>query len=88
MDDRAERWWKWVLRGLGVLGFFFLLYLKLVSHQDPSVSFYVLLSGLLGLPNVIAYQLRVNRRTREDDSQDDDDQDPDDDHEARHGYVP
>lgn len=85
MDDRLERGWKWVLRGLGVLGFLYLLTFK----PDVPVAFYVLLSGLLGLPNVIAYQLRMNRQAkREDEPAPPDDSDPDDAHKSKHGYVP
>jgi hypothetical protein len=86
MDDRAEQAWKWFLRGLGVLGFFFLLGLKTLSHQDPAVQYFVLVAGLLGLPNVISYQLRINREQRR--SRGEDDSDPDQEHKERHGYVP
>ena len=86
MDDRAEQAWKWFLRGLGVLGFFFLLGLKAISHQDPAVQYFVLVAGLLGLPNVISYQLRMNREQRR--VREDDESDPDQEHEKRHGYVP
>jgi hypothetical protein len=90
MDDRAERAWKWFLRGLGVLSFFFLLGIKAIGHQDPGVQYFVLTAGLLGLPNVISYQLKINReqRSRNDDEDDDGPPDPDDSHKKRHGYVP
>lgn len=87
MDDRAEQAWKWFLRGLGVLGFFFLLWLKAVAHQDPAVQYFVLTAGLLGLPNVIAYQLRMNRSNRRAETQEDE-PDPDSEHKKRHGYIP
>lgn len=87
MDDRAERAWKWFLRGLGVLSFFFLLGIKAIGHQDPGVQYFVLTAGLLGLPNVISYQLKMNRENRRS-SRQDDEPDPDKTHEERHGYVP
>ena len=86
MDDRAEQAWKWFLRGLGVLGFFFLLGLRVFADQDPAVQYFVLDAGLLGLPNVISSQLRMNRESRR--SRQDDESDPDTQHEKRHGYVP
>lgn len=64
MDERAETAWKWALRGLGVFGFIVLV----AFWRDAPVAFYVLLGGLLGLPNVISYQLalsRENQRLRE-----------------------
>lgn len=89
MDDRAERAWKWFLRGLGVLSFFFLLGIKAIGHQDPGVQYFVLTAGLLGLPNVISYQLKMNREARRDKHDDEaEPPDPDDSHEKRHGYVP
>lgn len=57
MDERAERAWKWLLRGLGVVGFAFLL----ITDRDAPVAFYVLLGGLLGLPNIISYQMALNK---------------------------
>lgn len=59
-DESAETFWKWLLRALGVIGFGFLL----VTDPDAPVAFYVLLGGLLGLPNVIQYQLALNRQNK------------------------
>ena len=59
MDARSELIWKWVLRALGVAGFTYLI----VSDANAPVAFYVLLGGLLGLPNVIQYQLALNRES-------------------------
>lgn len=63
MDERLESGWKWVLRGLGIVGF---LYLIIVFKTEAPVAFYVLLTGLLGLPNIIDYQLKINRRRRQE----------------------
>lgn len=60
MDERAERAWKWLLRTLGVVGFGYLL----AVNPDAPVAFYVLLAGLLGLPNIISYQMALNREQR------------------------
>lgn len=73
--------------------FFFLLGIKAIGHQDPGVQYFVLTAGLLGLPNVISYQLKMNREARRERSQDDETPpphhpDPDESHEERHGYVP
>lgn len=56
-NERMETLWKWVLRCLGLLGFFYLI----INRPDAPVAFYVLLAGLLGLPNIIGYQIAVNR---------------------------
>jgi TctA family transporter len=85
MDDRLETGWKWVLRGLGILGFFYLM-----ANQDANPAFYVLDAGLLGLPNVIELQRRMNREARRERSleRSEEDDDPDEHHRAKHGYVP
>lgn len=60
MDDRAEKAWKWLLRGLGIVGFGYLL----IKDPNAPVAFYVLLAGLLGLPSVISYQLSLNKEQK------------------------
>lgn len=72
-NDRLEAAWKWVLRALGIVGFIYLI----TAKPDAPVAFYVLLAGLLGLPNVIAYQIALNRSEATDDA-----------HKDEHGYVP
>jgi hypothetical protein len=63
MDAQLEVAWKWALRFLGVVGFVYLLAYK----PTWPIAAYALLGGLLGLPNVIAYQQRVNREARKRD---------------------
>lgn len=45
---------------MGLVGFVYLL----ASDPQAPVAFYVLLGGLLGLPNVIEYQMALNRERR------------------------
>jgi hypothetical protein len=56
-----EDGWKWALRGLGVVGF---AYLLAINPEAPSYA-YLLIGALLGLDRVIDKQIRVNRRERE-----------------------
>jgi len=72
MDQTLEKGWKWVLRAMGVAGFIYLAF-----KDEAPVAFYVLLAGLLGLPNVIAYQISANRASAEEAA-----------HEEKHGYIP
>jgi hypothetical protein len=62
MDKKAEVLWKWILRGLGIGGFIFLL----LNDLRAPVAYYVFLAGLLGLPNIISLQqeLRREQKTR------------------------
>lgn len=46
-----------MLRLLGIIGFGYLV----LYNPNAPVAFYVLLAGLLGLPNIIGYQIDINR---------------------------
>jgi hypothetical protein len=57
--ERGETAWKWSLRLMGVVGFVYLL-----DSDSTAPGLYILVAGLLGLPNILAYQLEQNRRRR------------------------
>lgn len=58
-ENRAERAWRWLCRGLAVIGFGFLL--ATVGFNAPWGA-YVLLLGLFFGPEVVRGQIQINRR--------------------------
>lgn len=50
LDQRAEKLWKWILRGAGVLAF---AYVLIVMHGDVALGAWVIIGGLIGLPNAL-----------------------------------
>lgn len=50
LDARAEKAWKWILRGAGVAAF---IYVLTVMHGNVALGAYVIIGGLIGLPNAL-----------------------------------
>lgn len=61
LDQRAETLWKWALRLVGLSAFVYVL----IQGQDVPVAVYVLIGGLIGLPNVVSLQQLLNQRKQE-----------------------
>lgn len=51
LEQKAEALWKWALRGAGLLAFSYVL---IVMHGDIALGAYVIIGGLIGLPNVVS----------------------------------
>lgn len=62
-DGRAEEAWKWLCRGLAVIGYGVLL--LTVGFRAP-IGGYLLLLALFFGPEVILGQLQINRRSKRD----------------------
>jgi hypothetical protein len=60
-DAKLELVWKWVLRLAGMAAFVYILLNK--GGQAP-VAVYVLIGGLIGLPNVVSWQQVLNGREK------------------------
>jgi hypothetical protein len=63
MNDRADQAWRWLCRGLAVVGFGYLL--ATVGFNAPWGAFLLLL-GLFFGPEVISGQLQINRKVNGD----------------------
>jgi hypothetical protein len=50
LDQRAERAWKWMLRGMGLAAFGYVL---VVMHGNVPLGAWILIGGLIGLPNAL-----------------------------------
>lgn len=50
LDERAETAWKWILRGGGMAA---LWYVLLVMHGEVALGAWVIIGGLIGLPNAL-----------------------------------
>lgn len=50
LDERLEKLWKWGMRVLGSTGF---IYVMLVEHGDVQLGAWVIIGGLIGLPNAL-----------------------------------
>lgn len=57
-DQRAEVAWKWLLRLAGLTAF---LYVLLFKGGDVPLGVFVLIGGLIGLPNVVSLQQVLNK---------------------------
>lgn len=66
MADRAEQAWRWVLRGLGIALLTAAATVDLATHQEVPVALYVLIGGLLGLPDVWGAQRALNRIAKDE----------------------
>lgn len=55
-DQRAETLWKWILRGAGVLAF---AYVLIVMKGDVPLGAWVIIGGLIGLPNALPFTAMV-----------------------------
>jgi hypothetical protein len=60
-EQRAETAWKWLLRLAGLGAF---LYVLIFRGGDVPLGIFVLIGGLIGLPNVISLQQMLNREDR------------------------
>jgi hypothetical protein len=58
-DARGEILWKWMLRIVGVATF---IYILLVMKGDAPAAVFVIVGGLIGLPNVVSLQQALNQR--------------------------
>lgn len=58
--SRAEAGWRWLCRGLAVVGFVFLL--AVVGLDRAPWGAYMLLIGLFFGPEVISGQLKINQQ--------------------------
>lgn len=58
-EQRAETLWKWALRLAGIAAF---AYILVVKGGDVALGAYVLVGGLIGLPNVIGLQQLLNAK--------------------------
>lgn len=67
-DARAELLWKWVLRSVGLATF---LYILLARNGDVPAAVFVIVGGLIGLPNVISWQQALNEKISSGDAEDD-----------------
>lgn len=56
-ERTADLLWKWVLRVVGLVSFAYVLF---VMRGDVAVAVYVLIGGLIGLPNVVSLQGLLN----------------------------
>lgn len=61
VEQAAERAWRWLCRGLAVIGFGFLL--AGPGFQAPWAA-YILLLGLFFGPEVVKGQIQINRTER------------------------
>jgi hypothetical protein len=59
LDQRAEALWKWLLRLAGLAAF---VYVLIAKDGDVPLGVFVLIGGLIGLPNVISAQQLLNRK--------------------------
>lgn len=59
LEQRAEALWKWVLRLAGIAAF---AYVLIAKDGNVPLGVFVLIGGLIGLPNVITAQQLLNRR--------------------------
>lgn len=50
LDERLEKLWKWGMRFLGCLGF---VYVMLIEHGNVQLGAWVIIGGLIGLPNAL-----------------------------------
>jgi hypothetical protein len=50
-EARAELLWKWALRMAGILAF---AYVLVFQHGDVALGAYVIIGGLIGLPQVLS----------------------------------
>lgn len=66
MAERAELAWRWVLRGLGIVLLAATAAVDLATHQEVPIALYVLIGGLLGLPDVWGAQRALNRIAKDD----------------------
>jgi hypothetical protein len=57
-DAKLELIWKWLLRLAGLAAF---IYTLLAKGGAAPVAAYVLIGGLIGLPNIISWQQVLNR---------------------------
>lgn len=64
-DSRGERAWKWMLRGAGLAAFSYVL---IAMGGDVALGAYIIIGGLIGLPNVLSLQQLINARTGGDGS--------------------
>lgn len=62
-DRNAEKLWKWILRLSGLAAFFYILFAR---DGDVPAAVFVIIGGLIGLPNVISLQQALNRKTLEE----------------------
>lgn len=60
-EQKAELLWKWILRLSGLLAFGYIL---LVKDGNVPATVYVIVGGLIGLPNVITLQNALNERRK------------------------
>lgn len=49
--------WKWILRGVGVAAF---VYVLVVMDGEVALGAYIIIGGLIGLPNVLGWQQALN----------------------------
>lgn len=50
LDERAEKVWKWTLRGLGIVAF---IYVLVGMKGEVPLPAWVVIGGLIGLPNAL-----------------------------------
>lgn len=58
-DQKGEMLWKWTLRLAGLAAFGYIL---LAKDGNVPAAVYVIVGGLIGLPNVITLQNALNDR--------------------------
>jgi hypothetical protein len=58
-EQRGELAWKWMLRLMGAASFGYVL---LAKDGNVPVAVFAIIGGLIGLPNVIAWQSILNRK--------------------------
>lgn len=61
-EQKAELLWKWMLRLSGLAAF---AYILLAKDGDVPAAVYVIVGGLIGLPNVITLQNAINEKRGE-----------------------
>jgi hypothetical protein len=62
-SEIGELAWKWILRLAGIAAF---VYILVARAGDVPVGTYVIIGGLIGLPNVISLQSALNQRATRD----------------------
>lgn len=63
-EQKGELAWKWTLRLCGLAAF---VYILLVKNGDVPAAVYVIVGGLIGLPNVISLQSALNQKRKDED---------------------
>jgi hypothetical protein len=59
-DQRAEVLWKWALRLVGIAAFAYILISK---GGNVPLGVFVIVGGLIGLPNIISAQQLLNSKS-------------------------